>query len=417
MDKMLIQGGKALHGQVKAGGAKNAALPILISTLLAEGEHVFHNVPQLKDIESTCDLLESLGAETHREGETLKVFVGPLRTSEAHYDLVRKMRASILVLGPLLARQGEARVSLPGGCAIGTRPINLHLEALRNLGAELNTEAGYVNGRVEKLKGDRILFENPSVGATENLMMAASLAEGTTFLENAAKEPEIVDLADYLNKMGAKIKGAGTSIIEIEGVSTLKASEHMIIPDRIEAGTLLLAGAITGGEVTVTHCQPNDLDALNSKLMESGFYLDVGETEISLRSPESWNGVDVMTGPHPGFPTDLQAQFMALMTVARGTSLITETIFENRFMHVQELVRLNADIIPKTRVAVVRGRPRGLIGAPVMATDLRASASLVLAGLAAQGETQVNRIYHLDRGYECLEKKLTQLGAQVKRVT
>lgn len=414
MDRMKVAGGVRLKGEVRASGAKNSALPILFSTLLAEGEHVFHNVPNLKDIDSTLDLLRELGLRCEQVGSRVIVKVEKVTKHEASYDLVRKMRASILCLGPLLARFGEAVVSLPGGCAIGSRPINLHLDGMRQLGAEVELEGGYVNAKTTGLKGTSILFENATVGGTENLMMAAVLAEGTTILENAAKEPEVVDLANYLNKMGARVSGAGTSIIRVEGVERLRAAEHHIIPDRIEAGTLLLAGAISGGDVTVTDSRPEDLEALILKLKESGLEVEVGETSIRVKGSNEWRGVDVNTAPHPSFPTDLQAQFMAFMTRAQGTSVITENVFENRFMHVQELVRLGADITPKARVAVVRGK-RNLQGAPVMATDLRASASLVLAGLVAEGETTVNRIYHLDRGYEKLEQKLSSLGAQVKR--
>lgn len=419
MNSMLVRGGAKLNGIVSASGAKNSSLPILFSTLLAEGKHRFTNVPKLNDIESTCQLLQLLGCETSRQDHSLEVNVKSLKSQKADYDLVRKMRASILCLGPLVAKHGYALVSLPGGCAIGTRPIDLHIEGLRALGAEIKIEAGYVEatiaGASKKLKGAEILFETTTVGGTENIMMAACLADGHTRIENAAKEPEIVDLANYLNKMGAKISGAGTSIIQIEGVDKLSPAEHKIIPDRIEAGTLLIAGAITGGQVTVKDCQSVDLQALIDKMRESGFKLSVEKESITVSETKSWIGVDVNTSPHPGFPTDLQAQFMALMTQAEGTSVITESIFENRFMHVQELVRLGADITPKTRVAVVRGRPRCLTGAPVMATDLRASACLVLAGLVAKGETQINRIYHLDRGYEKLEDKLKSLGADIFR--
>lgn len=416
MDKMLITSGYQLNGQVAVSGAKNAALPILFATLLAEGEHQFDNVPVLKDIESTAELLKSLGCESHRDGHKFFVRVSKLKSFEAHYDLVRKMRASILCLGPILSKYGEAVVSLPGGCAIGTRPIDLHLEAMKTLGAEIELKEGYVLAKAKKLKGATVFFEKTTVGGTENLMMAATLAEGTTTIENAAKEPEIVDLANYLIKMGAKITGHGTSVIKIEGVEKLTPAKHSIMPDRIEAGTLLIAGAITSGEVEVTSCQPNDLEALIFKLRESGFKIETTASSMKIYSKSAWEAVDITTAPHPLFPTDLQAQFMALMTVANGTSVITETVFENRFMHVNELMRLGADITPKSQVAVVRGRPQGLTAAPVMATDLRASASLVLAGLVAKGETLVNRIYHLDRGYENLETKLNKLGAHVKRV-
>ena len=415
MDKILIKSGYQLNGQAAVSGAKNAALPILFSTLLAEGEHHFDNVPVLKDIESTAELLKSLGCSSQRDGHSFKVQVAKLKSFEAHYDLVRKMRASILCLGPILAKYGEAVVSLPGGCAIGTRPIDLHLDAMRTLGAEIELKDGYVLAKAKKLKGATVFFEKTTVGGTENLMMAATLAEGVTTIENAAKEPEIVDLANYLNKMGAKISGHGTSVIKITGVEKLVPARHKIMPDRIEAGTLLIAGAITSGEVEVTNCQPQDLEALILKMRESGFKIETTATSLKVLPTKTWEAVDITTAPHPLFPTDLQAQFMALMTVARGTSVITETVFENRFMHVNELMRLGADITPKTQVAVVRGRPEGLTAAPVMATDLRASASLVLAGLVAKGETAVNRIYHLDRGYENLELKLAKLGAQIKR--
>lgn len=415
MDKMLVKGGKVLNGEVSTSGAKNAALPLLFSTLLAEGEHIFHSTPMLKDIDSTCELLSYLGCEIKRDGHVLKIKVSKVKDPVATYDVVRKMRASTLCMGPLLAKYGSAQVSLPGGCAIGTRPINYHLDGFKAMGADIEIEKGYVLAKADKLKGGTIIFETPSVGATENLLMAACLADGTTFIENAAKEPEVVDLADFLKKMGAKIEGAGTSIIKVEGVNSLKPAEHNIIPDRIEAGTLLIAGAITGGEVTVTNCRPQDLEALIGKMRESGFNIQTEKSTMTVFKNKSWSGVDITTAPHPAFPTDLQAQFMALMTVAVGTSVISETVFENRFMHVQELTRLGADITPKSRVAIIRGCEK-LVGAPVMATDLRASACLVLAGLIAEGETEVNRIYHLDRGYEKLEDKLKKLGADIQRM-
>ncbi len=415
MDKMIVEGGIVLNGQVRTSGAKNAALPILFSTLLAEGKHIFKNVPRLKDIESTAGLLESLGCETTWDGGLFIVNVKRPKSLEAHYDLVRKMRASFLCLGPLLAKYGEAVVSLPGGCAIGARPINLHLEAMKALGAEIILEEGYARAKATELKGASFLFETSTVGGTENMLMAAALAKGETFIENAAKEPEVVDLANYLNAMGAKITGHGTSIIHIEGVEKLHPAEHTIMPDRIEAGTLLIAGAITGGEVTVTDCSPLLYESLIYKMQESGFKITHTQDSVTVYPCKQWHGVDVTTAPYPLFPTDLQAQYMSLMAVAQGTTVVTETVFENRFMHVQELVRLGADITPKSRVAVVRGKPGGLRGAPVMATDLRASASLVLAGLAAKGETTVSRIYHLDRGYERLEDKLKALGAKISR--
>ncbi len=415
MGKMVIQGGRQLGGSVSVSGAKNSALVLLFASLLADGRHRFLNIPNLMDIESASLLLQSLECQIKKNNSSFDVYVQPPKTFEAHYELVRKMRASILCLGPLLAKHGEAMVSLPGGCSIGARPIDLHLEGLRALGAEIVLQDGYVRARAKKLKGANILFETVTVGGTENLMMAATLAEGTTVLENAAKEPEIVDLAHYLNKMGAKVKGAGTSVVAIEGVARLKPSEHQVMSDRIEAGTLLIAGAITGGEVTTEGINPEWIESLVAKLRESGFKLSVEKNSVTIHRNQSWSAVDVNTAPYPLFPTDLQAQFMSLMTVAEGTSVIGETVFENRFMHVQELCRMGANITPKSRVAVVRGCPGGLSGAPVMATDLRASACLVLAGLAAKGETTVDRIYHLDRGYEKLESKLRQLGANIKR--
>jgi len=416
MDKMLVTGGRVLNGIVQTSGAKNAALPILFATLLADGEHIFRNVPRLKDIDSTAALLTTLGCEIKWDGDTFRVKVKKPQSFEAHYDLVRKMRASILCLGPLLAKYGEAIVSLPGGCAIGTRPIDLHLEAMKALGAEILVEEGYVKAHAKKLKGSTFVFETCTVGGTENMLMAAVLAEGKTVIENAAKEPEIYDLAEYLNRMGAKIKGHGTSVITVEGVNKLQPVEYSIMSDRIEAGTLLIAGAITKGEVTVDKIKPEHIESLIIKMREAGFKISEDGNSVTVHRASSWQGVDMTTNPYPLFPTDLQAQFMALMSVAEGTSVITESVFENRFMHVQELTRLGADITPKTRVAIVRGRPGMLKGAPVMATDLRASASLVLAGLAGSGDTAVSRIYHLDRGYEKLEDKLSKLGALVRRV-
>ena len=416
MDSIIVTGGSTLSGSVATSGAKNAALPVLFSALLADGEHNFERVPLLRDIDSTDLLLEALGCEIDRRGTHLKIRVAPPSEPVAHYDLVRKMRASILCLGPMLTRYGEARVSLPGGCAIGSRPIDLHVETMRKLGAEIEIEGGYVIARAKRLVGERILFEKLTVGGTENALMAAVLAKGTTILENAAKEPEVVDLVHYLRAMGARIEGEGTSVITVEGVDELRPASHAIVADRIEAGTLLIAGAITGGAVTVTDCVPEHLEALTDKMQECGFEIVTTDSSVSVAATDSWTAADITTSPYPGFPTDLQAQFMALMTQAQGTSVITEGIFENRFMHVQELVRLGADITPMSQVAVVRGKRGGLSGAQVMATDLRASASLVLAGLVANGETRVNRIYHLDRGYERLEEKLASLGANILRV-
>jgi UDP-N-acetylglucosamine 1-carboxyvinyltransferase len=417
MDKIVINGQHKLAGETFASGSKNSALPIIFSTLLTEGTHRLTNIPHLADVTSAMQLLESLGCKCKFEKNELIIVVGKMEKPFAHYDQVRKMRASILVLGPMLARMKQAQVSLPGGCAIGTRPIDLHLAGFESMGADIKVSEGYVHGSTKQLKGASIFFESPSVGATENLMMAATLADGITTIENAAKEPEIVDLARYLTKMGAKIKGAGTSVIKIEGVTSLKAAEHEVISDRIEAGTLLVAGGITGGEVTITRCEPLHLEALINKMRECGFRIDVEKNSLTIWPTSSYRGVDITTGPHPSFPTDLQAQYMALMAESEGISVISETVFENRFMHVQELMRMNADITPKTRVAVVRGKKGCLTGAPVMATDLRASACLVLAGLAAKGDTTVNRIYHLDRGYEHLERKLSALGARIQRTS
>ena len=416
MESITVTGGVQLEGRVDVSGSKNAALPVLFSSLLADGVHRFDNVPQLRDIDSTEQLLGALNCRTVRDGHSLEIHVAAPEDPLAPYDLVRKMRASILCLGPLLARYGEARVSLPGGCAIGSRPVDLHVETMQRLGADIDIDAGYVVARAKKLVGAHILFERVTVGGTENALMAATLARGTTLIENAAKEPEVVDLARYLKTMGARISGEGTSVISIEGVDELSPGRHTIVPDRIEAGTLLIAGAITGGQVTGDNCEPSHLLALFDKLQESGFSVRTEPGSATVEAAGQWTGTDVATAPYPGFPTDLQAQFMALMTQAQGTSVITEGIFENRFMHVQELVRLGANITPMTQVSVVRGARGGLSGASVMATDLRASASLVLAGLAAKGVTRVNRIYHLDRGYERLERKLAKLGANIKRV-
>ncbi len=416
MDRIRINGGKKLYGTVKVSGAKNSALKLLFSTILAEGEHIFHNVPELKDVESTISLLQSMGSDISRDGKTVRVMSKKPKSFEAHYDVVRKMRASILCLGPLLTKYGEAHVSLPGGCAIGSRPINLHLDGLKALGASIQLEEGYVVAKAKRLVGAPIVLPFASVGATENIMMAACLASGTTTLDNAAKEPEIEDLANYLNKMGAKITGAGTSRLTIHGVDSLKPSEHAVIADRIEAGTLLIAGAITGGTIKVENCNSEHFEALIAKMREAGFKISSDKTSVSIEKCQSWKAVDVTTAPYPGFATDLQAQFMSLMLLANGTSTITETIFENRFMHVNELVRLGAEVTTNLRVATIQGKPGGLQGAPLMATDLRASATLVLAGLAAKGETIVSRIYHLDRGYEKLEEKLKSLGADIQRI-
>ena len=415
MDKIIIEGGHSLKGEVRISGAKNAALPILVSSLLADGWNTYTNVPDLKDIESTLLLLENLGAKIEREKDTVRIDASGLNNSEASYDLVRKMRASILVLGPLLARLKEARVSLPGGCAIGARPINLHLKGLARLGASIEVEHGYIKASVDCLKGNSIYFDISTVTGTENLMMAAVLADGVTVLSNAAYEPEILALADVLNKMGADIKGAGTSEITIQGVSSLKPVSVSIIPDRIEAGTFMVASALTGGDVTITDCRPDHLEAVIHKLSLTGAQVIVDGNNMRVKGPDKIKSVDVKTLPYPGFPTDMQAQFMVLMSVACGFSIISETIFENRFIHVSELRRMGAQIKVSGNSAMVQGVKK-LSGAPVMASDLRASASLILAGLVAGGKTEVNRVYHLDRGYQSIEAKFAKLGAAVKRV-
>ncbi|MCC2642628.1 MAG: murA [Nitrospira sp.] len=414
MDQIIIQGGRALHGEVRTSGAKNAALPILASTILGGGECVLSNMPQVADVLTMGKLLGMLGiAVSHESGHTI-VHAQTIASTEAPYDLVRTMRASVLVLGPLVARLGEAKVSLPGGCAIGSRPVNFHLAGLEKMGATVEIEHGYIKATARRLKGNRIYFDTPSVTGTENLMMAAVLAEGTTVLENAAKEPEITDLAAFLTKRGARIAGAGTDMISIEGVSGLHGADHEVIPDRIEAGTYLIAAAITGGEVLIEHCRPEHMEPLLIKLRESGVELIQGKEQIRLKAIGRLKGTNVRTCPHPGFPTDMQAQFVALMAVAEGTSVVTETVFESRFMHVEELRRMGADIRVEGNRVVITGKER-LTGAPVMASDLRASAGLIVAGLAAEGMTEVSRVYHLDRGYECLEEKLQALGASVER--
>jgi len=415
MDKIIIEGGHSLKGEVRISGAKNAALPILVSSLLVDGWNTYTNIPDLKDIESTLLLLSSLGAKVEREKDTVRIDASGFNNSEASYDLVRKMRASILVLGPLLARLKEARVSLPGGCAIGARPINLHLKALARLGASVEVEHGYIKATVDCLKGNSIYFDISTVTGTENLMMAAVLADGVTNLGNAAREPEIIALADVLNKMGADIKGAGTSEITIQGVSSLKPVSVSIIPDRIEAGTFMVASALTGGDVTLTGCMSDHLEAVIHKLSLTGAKVIVDGNNIRVKGPDKIKSVDVKTLPYPGFPTDMQAQFMVLMSVACGFSIISETIFENRFIHVSELRRMGAQIKVSGNSALVQGVKK-LSGAPVMASDLRASASLILAGLVAGGKTEVNRVYHLDRGYQSIEAKFAKLGAAVKRV-
>ena len=412
MDKIIVEGGKRLTGSVAISGAKNAALPILASALLTTGRCTYTNVPDLQDIRSILRLLESLGADVSAEARAVSIDAARLEASEAPYDLVRKMRASILVLCPLVARLGHARVSLPGGCAIGARPINLHLKGLERLGAVIDIRHGYVEARADRLKGAEIYFDTVTVTGTENIMMAAALADGVTVLRNAAREPEVVALARVLTRMGADIRGAGTSVVTIQGVSELNPVEAEIIPDRIEAGTYMAAAAVTGGDVTLTDCQPDHLSAVCDKLRQAGVELTVSEAAIRVVADRPLTSVDVRTQTYPGFPTDMQAQFMVLMACADGQSIIKETIFENRFIHVSELRRLGADITVSADTAVVRG-VKALLGAPVMASDLRASASLVLAGLVAEGTTEINRVYHIDRGYERIEEKLRRLGASI----
>jgi UDP-N-acetylglucosamine 1-carboxyvinyltransferase len=416
MDKILVQGGRRLQGEVRISGAKNAALPILASALLCDGPNHFTNVPDLQDIRSTLALLTHLGACCERQGDTVRVDACGFNNVEAPYDLVRKMRASILVLGPLVARLKKARVSLPGGCAIGARPINLHLKGLASLGADIELAHGYVEASCDRLRGSDIYFDVVTVTGTENLMMAAVLAEGTTVLRNAAREPEVTALADVLNQMGAHIQGAGTSEITIQGVESLSPVQAAIIPDRIETGTFMTAAAVTGGDITLCGVEPGHVKTVAHKLRLAGAQIDVlGDNKIRVQGGEVINSVDVKTLPYPGFPTDMQAQFMVLMSIAKGSCLISETIFENRFIHVGELRRMGADITISGNSALVKGVSK-LSGAPVMATDLRASACLILAGLVAENTTEVNRVYHLDRGYESLEKKFESLGAAIRRV-
>jgi UDP-N-acetylglucosamine 1-carboxyvinyltransferase len=414
VDKFVIKGGRKLQGEIRVSGSKNAALPLLASSLLCDGWNTYHNIPDLVDIKTIKKLLGNLGAEIEG-GETLRINTGNIKRCEAPYNLVRTMRASVLVLGPLVARMGQARVSLPGGCAIGARPVNLHLKALQELGAEIDLRDGYIEARAPRLQGATIYFDISTVTGTENIMMAAALARGTTVLENAAKEPEVVNLAETLNVMGAKVSGAGTDVIVIEGVDSLRPAEATVIPDRIETGTYMIAAAITGGDVTIKGCQPGHLDALITKLRETGVSIEPVHDGIQVTGGKEIRAVDIKTLPYPGFPTDLQAQVMALMAVGKGVSVITETIFENRFMHVGELMRMGAVVKIEGSRAIVRGVKK-LKGAPVMATDLRASASLVLAGLAAEGRTDLLRVYHIDRGYQSIEKKLSALGADITRM-
>jgi len=417
MNKLIIRGGVPLSGQVRISGSKNAVLPILAGTLLADGPVIIRNVPHLHDVTTTMELLGRMGVQL-TIGEKMSIEVDPttLENTFAPYELVKTMRASILVLGPLLARYGEAEVSLPGGCAIGARPVDMHLSGLEAMGAEIVVEQGYIKARCKRLHGARIVMDQVTVTGTENLMMAASLAQGTSIIENAAREPEVIDLADFINAMGGRIENAGTDLITIHGVDNLKGCDYSVLPDRIETGTYLVAAAITGGKILIKQTDPRLLDAVLAKLEEAGAIIDVGENWIELdmegRKPKS---VNIRTAPYPGFPTDMQAQFCALNAIAEGTGSVTETVFENRFMHIQEIIRLGAKVNLQGNTVIIQGVD-DLNGAPVMATDLRASASLILAGLVAKGETVVDRIYHIDRGYDHIEEKLARLGANIQRI-
>ncbi len=417
MNKLIIQGGVPISGAIRASGSKNAVLPILAGTLLADGPVVVRNIPHLHDVTTTMELLGRMGVQiTVGERMSIEADASTLENTFAPYELVKTMRASILVLGPLLARFGSADVSLPGGCAIGARPVDLHIKGLQAMGAEIKVEEGYIRARCERLRGARIVMDQVTVTGTENLMMAAALADGETVLENAAREPEVTDLAHFINAMGGNIRGAGTDTLVIEGVEALRGCDYSVLPDRIETGTYLVAGAITGGKVLVKDTDPSLLDAVLVKLEQAGAIIDTGEDWIELdmegRKPKA---VNIRTAPYPAFPTDMQAQFCALNAIAEGSGSVTETVFENRFMHIQELVRMGADIHLEGNTAIITG-VANLNGAPVMATDLRASASLILAGLVAEGETLVERIYHIDRGYDHIEEKLACLGARIRRI-
>ena len=416
MNKLMINGGIMLEGDVRISGAKNAVLPILAATLLAEGPATIENVPHLHDVTTTVELLGCMGVMVSIDEKlSVEVDCSTIENYTAPYHMVKTMRSSILVLGPLLARFGEAEVSLPGGCAIGSRPVDLHIKGLQDMGAEIDVSNGYIHAKAKRLKGTRLVMDIVTVTGTENLMMAAALAEGITTIENAAREPEVVDLADFINAMGGKVSGAGTDTITIEGVETLHGTRYRVLPDRIETGTYLVAAAITGGKIKVKDTAPKLLDAVIDKLREAGAKVEVGDDWITLdmegKRPKA---VSIRTAPYPAFPTDMQAQFAALNTIAEGTATVVETVFENRFMHVQELKRMGADIEIEGNTAIIRG-VEALTSAPVMATDLRASASLIIAGLVASGETEVQRIYHIDRGYENIEEKLSLLGARIRR--
>ncbi len=416
MDKFVIQGGKKLKGKVVISGSKNAALALMPATLLASGRYHFRNIPELRDVITMGKLLQMMGVDVERNGHELQMNTFRVNKFEAPYEQVKKMRASIYVLGPLIARYSYAKVSLPGGCAWGPRPVNLHIEGIRKLGAHIDIEEGYIIAKAKRLKAAKIHFDVSSVGATGNIMMAAVLAKGTTRITNAAMEPEIVALGNFLVKMGAHIGGIGTAKLEIEGVDQLHPADETMIPDRIEAGTFLVAAAITGGTVTIEHCEPLHLTAILSKLKEAGASIQIGDTWITISMPKSIKSVNVTTEIYPGFPTDMQAQWLSLMSIAKGSATITDSIYYDRFKHVPELTRLGADIVLNHNAAIVHGVKK-LTGAKVMSTDLRASASLVLSGLVAGGKTEVLRVYHLDRGYEAIEKKLLALGAKIKRVS
>ena len=416
MEKLLITGGKPLEGEVKISGAKNSVLPILAASLLSDEEVIIGNVPHLQDVTTTISLLTEMGA-TLSIDEKMKVSINASSVNKfyAPYEMVKTMRASILVLGPLLAHFGEAKVSLPGGCAIGSRPVNLHLEGLKAMGANIKVEDGYIIAKTKKLRGAKISFPTATVTGTENIMMAAVLASGKTYIKNAAKEPEIIDLANCLRLMGAKIQGDGSSNIIIEGVKNLKGCNYDVLPDRIETATFLVAAAITRGKLTLTHTRPDTIKIIIEKLKKAGAKISVKNDIINIETKSKLDAVNIITNPYPDFPTDMQAQFIALNSISKGKSKVVESVFENRFMHVQELVRMGADIDINGNTAIIKG-VKDLTGAPVMATDLRASASLILAGLVAKGQTIVDRIYHIDRGYECIEEKLTKIGANIKRL-
>ena len=418
MDKLIIEGGHSLNGHLSSSGAKNSALPILASSLLLEGKLTLSNIPHLKDVTTMIEVLGSMGANiTLDDDMNLEINTSDLKNQVARYELVKTMRASVLVLGPLLAKFGKAEVALPGGCAIGSRPVNLHLDCMKKLGAEVFTEGGYIKAKAEKgLKGAEILFDTISVTGTENAIMAAVLAEGKTIIKNAAREPEVGDLIDCLSRMGAKIQGKGTKEISIFGVKELKPTSYNVMPARIETATYLTAGTMTGGEIAIKNTMPETLDSVLKKLSEAGAKIKIEDDVINLKMDRDINPVDISTAPYPLFPTDMQAQFISLNTIAKGQSTVIETIFENRFMHVQELVRMGGDISLAGNTATIKGKKDCLHSAPVMATDLRASASLVLAGLVARGETKIDRIYHIDRGYERIEEKLNSIGANIERV-